>query len=62
MPPIPVVGHGYDLDRDFYVLHLSSAMDNRPNLNEYTVSIEFTSVLSDELMGFYRWAAVKQYF
>ena len=43
--------HEYDLDREFYVLHLES------NLTEdktYTIKIDFTAVLNDDLDGFYR--------
>ena len=43
--------HEYDLDREFYVLHLET------NLTEdttYTIKIDFTAVLNDDLDGFYR--------
>ena len=44
-------GHEYDLDRQFYVIHLDKSLKNG---TIYEVSINFTSILNDDLSGFYR--------
>ena len=45
---IQVVGHEYDIDREFYVIHLEEALKDGYN---YTLYIEFTSILNDDLSG-----------
>ena len=45
------IGHEYDLDRQFYVIHLDKPLKNG---TIYEVSINFTSILNDDLSGFYR--------
>ena len=47
-PNIKVKGHEYDLDREFYVVHLEEALKDGDN---YTLDIEFTSILNDDLSG-----------
>ena len=47
-PKYSVIGHEYDLDREFYVIHLSEELvDN----TDYTLDIDFTSILNDQLSG-----------
>ena len=48
---IEVVGHGFDIDREFYIIKLSKPIVKG---NIYRVSIDFVSGLNDELRGFYR--------
>merc|ERR1739848_945710 len=48
---ISPIGHEYDLDRQFYVIHLDKPLKNG---TIYDVSIKFTSILNDDLSGFYR--------
>ena len=43
-----IIGHEYDLDREFYVIHLDKALPENTN---FTMDIDFTSVLSDNLSG-----------
>ena len=43
-----VIGHEYDLDRELYVIHLETALTKNSN---FTLDIDFTSVLSDNLSG-----------
>ena len=45
---IQVVGHEYDIDREFYVIHLT---DKLMEGTDYALSIEFTSILNDDLSG-----------
>ena len=48
---IPIMGHEYDLDREFYVIHLKD--DLRPD-SLYDVTIGFLAILNDDNDGFYR--------
>ena len=45
---VKVMGHEYDKDREFYVIHLEQALKDGDN---YTLDIEFTSILNDDLSG-----------
>jgi len=47
---VDIVGHSYDEERQFYIIHLAEA----PESSKLTLSIFFTGVLNDELAGFYR--------
>ena len=47
---VEVVGHGYDEERQFYIVHLAAAPASPP----LTLNIFFTGNLNDELAGFYR--------
>lgn len=47
---VEVVGHGYDEERQFYIIHLAAA----PASPTLTLNIFFTGNLNDELAGFYR--------
>jgi len=47
---VEIVGHGYDEERQFYIIQLAEA----PETAKMTVSIYFTGILNDELAGFYR--------
>ena len=47
---VDIVGHGYDEERQFYIIQLAEA----PVASKLKVSIFFTGVLNDELAGFYR--------
>jgi len=46
---VDIVGHGYDEERQFYIIQLAEAVSGKMK-----VSIFFTGVLNDELAGFYR--------
>eukprot|EP00092_Neocalanus_flemingeri_P026889 GFUD01029145.1.p1 GENE.GFUD01029145.1~~GFUD01029145.1.p1 ORF type:complete len:1053 (+),score=224.11 GFUD01029145.1:199-3357(+) len=46
---VEIVGHGYDEERQFYIIQLAEAVSS-----QLSVSIFFTGVLNDELAGFYR--------
>lgn len=47
---IPITGHGYDAQRQFYIIYLD---DNHPSMN-FTLSIPYTGNLNGDLVGFYR--------
>ena len=47
-PNVDIVGHEYDLDREFYVIHLKEPLKDGDN---YTLNIPFTSILNDDLSG-----------
>ena len=47
-PKVDIVGHEYDLDREFYVIHLKEPLKDGDN---YTLEILFTSILNDDLSG-----------
>jgi len=47
---VDIVGHSYDEERQFYIIHLAEA----PASPKLQLSIFFTGVLNDELAGFYR--------
>ena len=47
---VDIVGHSYDEERQFYIIHLAKA----PDSSKLQLSIFFTGVLNDELAGFYR--------
>lgn len=46
-----VTAHEYDVDREFLIIHLSK--DLSPS-SVYNLHLEFTSILNDDLSGFYR--------
>ena len=48
---IPIEKHAYDLDREFYIAHLSKPLI--PG-QKYKISIGFVAILNDKLKGFYR--------
>ena len=47
-------GHEYDLEREFYVIHLETEMLDTDFVYQYVVTIKFTAILNDVLAGFYR--------
>ncbi len=49
-----IVGHGYDLDREFYIVYLENEMSSAELQKSYTISMEFTAWLGDNLVGLYR--------
>ncbi len=51
---LTVVGHEYDLEREFYVIHLETNLVQNVFVYQYVVSMTFTAVLNDKLAGFYR--------
>lgn len=50
----PVVGHEYDLEREFYVVHVNRVFIENAFVAEYSLNLTFTSILNDKLAGFYR--------
>ncbi len=48
---ITVEGHGYDNDRDFYVLKLDKELNKGQKIK---VALAFEGELNDKLAGFYR--------
>jgi aminopeptidase N len=48
---VAVVGFGYDAARDFFVVHLGETLEAGVN---FSLSVEFTGELNDDLSGFYR--------
>ena len=46
---IEILGHGYDLDREFYVIKADIKSDR-----EYAIDISYLAELNDDLAGFYR--------
>jgi len=48
---IQIVKHAYDLDREFYIAHLSQTLTPGKN---YKISISYIANLNDNLKGFYR--------
>ena len=48
---IQIVKHAYDLDREFYIAHLSQTLT--PG-KKYKISISYIANLNDNLKGFYR--------
>ena len=45
------IGHGYDLDREQYIIHFEKPM---AAVLKYTISMGFMGSLNDDLVGFYR--------
>ena len=50
--PLEVAGHGYDAEKNFYIIKLPSS--TFPKDSSLTVSLAFTADLNDDLVGFYR--------
>ena len=48
---VPVVGHGYDEERQFYIIYLGEKL---PANSTVLVSIPYTGNLNGDLVGFYR--------
>ena len=48
---VPIVKHSYDLEREFYIAHLSQPL--KPG-NKYQIKIDYVAKLNDNLKGFYR--------
>ena len=48
---VPITGHDYDRDREFYIAKLG---DNLQPGKVYVIKIEYTAYLKDNLKGFYR--------
>ena len=48
---IKVTGHRFDKDREFYITELDKAIVKG---NRYSISMDYTAKLSDNLKGFYR--------
>ena len=48
---VAILGHEYDIDREFYTIHLAQKLLSE---SDYVVSIPFLSILNDDLSGFYR--------
>ena len=48
---VQITGHSYDKDREFYISKLGE--DLQPGM-QYTIRIEYTAYLKDNLKGFYR--------
>jgi len=51
--PLPIIGHEYDLEREFYVIHLGQDLE-AIFIEDYTLEMQFTAILGDQLRGFYR--------
>ena len=54
--PLDIIGHEYDEDREFYVIHLEQNLE--PN-TDYVVFVPFLAILNDDLSGFYRRSVYK---
>ena len=48
---VPITGHDYDTDREFYIAKLG---ENLQPGKVYVIKIEYTAYLKDNLKGFYR--------
>ena len=48
---IPIIGHEYDRDREFYISKLGEMLQPR---KMYSIKIAYTAYLKDNLKGFYR--------
>ena len=48
---VPITGHDYDMDREFYIAKLG---ENLQPGKVYVIKIEYTAYLKDNLKGFYR--------
>ena len=48
---LPISGHQYDKDREFYIVKLDEDLEQGKN---YVIKIKFTAILRDGLKGFYR--------
>ena len=46
---IPIIGHGYDPEREFFIIYLRSAIERN-----FTLTIEFIGNLNSDMAGFYR--------
>ena len=52
--PNTIVGHEYDLEREFYVIHVEEDLWQEVQTTFHYITIKFTSFLNDGLSGFYR--------
>ena len=46
---LPIIGHGYDPERDFFIIHLQNVIEK-----DFIVSMNFTGNLNSDMAGFYR--------
>ena len=46
---MPIIGHGYDPEREFFIIYLQNAIQK-----DFTISIEFIGNLNSDMAGFYR--------
>lgn len=46
-----IIGHEYDIEREFYIIHTAQDLTS---LGQMSASLDFTAVLNDLLVGFYR--------
>lgn len=56
--PKTVIGHEYDLEREFYVMHLNEVLYGNVTNTYVVASFSFTAFLNDDMRGFYRSAYV----
>ncbi|TRY78485.1 hypothetical protein TCAL_06176 [Tigriopus californicus] len=52
--PLNITAFEYDLEREFFIIHLEDPLEHETFSDEYTLSMDFVSYLSDSLDGFYR--------
>lgn len=52
--PLNITAFEYDLEREFFIIHLEDPLEYETFSDEYTLSMDFIAYLSDSLDGFYR--------
>ena len=52
--PNTIIGHEYDLEREFYIVHIAEDLWQPGQITFHYITMRFTSFLNDGLSGFYR--------
>jgi len=50
---LTVAGHGYDVEREFYIIELDREFSVQPGNADYRLDISFQSAFNDQLRGLY---------
>jgi len=50
---VEIVSHGYDFEREFYILHLGREFSVRSENMDYRLDISFQSSFNNQLRGLY---------
>jgi hypothetical protein len=50
---IEIVGHGYDIEREFYIIDLAREFSVQPQRKEYRLDLTYQAAFNDQLRGMY---------